>query len=132
MSSITGGIVSDKLQRRKPFVIVASLLIAVGLLIVSLFPTWSAVLVAAIILGIGVGTYLAVDLALATQILPTEEDRGKDLGIMNTAIFLPMVIAPGIAALALDVFQSYRALYLILAIATACSALLILPIKKVR
>lgn len=87
---------------------------------------------AAVILGIGFGTYLSVDLALASQLVPKAQDRGKDLGLINTAIFLPMLVAPAIAGIALGVFHSYTVLFVVLTIAAALAAVLIIPIKQVR
>jgi MFS family permease len=132
VASIVCGILSDKLQRRKPFVIYSSLIMGVGLLLLAFFPVWSAVLIAAVILGIGFGTYLSVDLALASQLVPKAQDRGKDLGLINTAIFLPMLVAPAIAGIALGVFHSYTVLFVVLTIAAALAAVLIIPIKQVR
>lgn len=132
VASLGCGLLSDKLERRKVFVIGASLVMGVGLLLLASFPTWTIVLPAAAVLGLGFGAYLSVDLALASQLLPTAQDRGKDLGLINTTIFLPMLVAPAIAGIALGGFHSYTILFVVLAAATACAALLILPIRQVR
>jgi MFS family permease len=78
------------------------------------------------------GAYLAVDLALASQVLPAAEDRGKDIGIINTAIFLPMLVSPILAGIILGALGSYLILFVLLAIAALGAAALILPIKSVR
>src|SRR5215470_11920366 len=41
-----GGILSDRLQRRKVFIVVASVIIALGLLLQGLFPIWTMVVIA--------------------------------------------------------------------------------------
>jgi MFS family permease len=132
VGSLVGGIISDKIGRRKPFIIVASLFLTVGLLIYALFPIWGLVLVGTAITGLGMGTYLAVDLALASQVLPVAADRGKDIGIINTAIFLPMLVSPLLAGVVLGTSNSYLLLFIILAVAAVGAAALILPIKSVR
>ena len=133
ISAIVSGILSDRLQRRKIFVIVASIVMGVALLILALFPLWLVVLGAAGILGIGFGIYLSVDLALASQVLPAARDRGKDLGIINTAIFIPLIVAPAIAAaISLDTSHNYTAFFLIASCATFLAVVLIVPIKGVR
>src|SRR5260370_19184243 len=81
IASVVGGIISDRLQRRKLFVIAASVIMAVGLLLYAFFPVWSMVLVGTVVVGIGFGVYQAVDTALASQVLPAAIDRGKDMGI---------------------------------------------------
>ena len=55
-------------------------------------------LVAAAMLGAGFGVYRRVDAALITQVLPTAEDRAKDLGIINIANSAPQVLGPALAA----------------------------------
>ena len=132
VASLVGGMLSDKLQRRRLFVIVASLIMTVGLLLYAFFPTWAMVIVATVVLGLGMGVFLSVDLALASQVLPRAEDRGKDMGIINTAIFLPMILSPIIAGVTLSALHSYVVLFSLLAVGTLLSAILILPIKSVR
>jgi MFS family permease len=131
-SSMVCGKLSDRLQQRKGFVIGSSLLMTAGLILLAFFPVWNMVLLASVILGIGFGGYLSVDLALASQLLPAVREYGKDIGLMNTAIFLPMLLAPLIAGLALSGFHSYKLLFIILALATTLAAALIRPIKSVQ
>ena len=132
VASLVGGMLSDKMQRRRLFVIVASLIMTVGLLLYAFFPTWAMVIVATVVLGLGMGVFLAVDLALASQVLPKAADRGKDMGIINTAIFLPMILSPLVAGVTLSALHSYLALFSLLAVGTLFSAILIVPIKSVR
>jgi MFS family permease len=132
IASLIGGILSDKLQRRKLFVIIASLIMMVGLLLYAFFPVWSMVLVGTAILGIGFGIFLSVDTALASQMLPTAADRGKDMGLFNAATFVPSMLSPIIAGITLGILHSYLALFVFLAVASALSAVLIIQIKSVR
>lgn len=131
-ASLVCGKLSDWMQYRKPFVIGSSVLMAAGLLLFAFFPVWKMVLVASVILGLGFGGYLAVDLALASQLLPEAKNRGKDMGLINTAIFLPMLVAPGLAGIALSWLHSYVVLFAVIALGTILAALLILPIQSVR
>lgn len=132
LASVIGGVISDRLQRRKLFVIASSVLMGIGLLLYAFFPVWTMVLIATAVLGAGFGVYIAVDFALASQVLPEAADRGKDIGIINAAIFVPMILSPVIAGLTLSTLHSYLALYVLLAIATMIAAVLIVPIKSVR
>lgn len=131
-SSLICGKLSDLLQQRKPFVIGGSLLLAAGVALMAFMPLWPAVLVASGMIGTGFGTYLACDLALASQLLPSARNRGKDFGLMNMAIFFPMLLATGIASLTLGLFQSYAVLLSIIAVGAALAAMLIVPVKSVR
>jgi MFS family permease len=89
--------------RRKPFVWVAALIYAVGLVIVAFSGTFEMFLVGLAVCGVGQGVYFAVDLAPVTQVLPSKEDVAKDLGIFNIASAMPQSIAPAIAPIFLAI-----------------------------
>jgi MFS family permease len=132
IASVISGILSDKLQRRKIFVIGASLVIVLAFLILAFFQTWPAVELAAAVLGIGFGAYLGVDIALITQVLPSASARGKDLGVINIANALPQVVGSAVAALVINFFHSYTLLFVFAAILASLGAVLIQRIKSVR
>ncbi len=92
---------SDRVGRRKIFVIWSGVLIGSSSLVLGLWQEWPGALVAAVVLGAGFGVYQAVDFALITQVLPGARDRAKDLGVINIASALPQVLAPAIAGLIL-------------------------------
>lgn len=130
--------ISDRIGRRKPFVITAALVFAVGLAIASFAPSFPVFLVAMGVMGFGQGIYMAVDIALVTQVLPDPGNPAKDLGIMNLANSLPSTIVPAVAPLVLAIGasatnpQNFTALFLFGAIAALIGAVLILPIRRVR
>lgn len=132
IASVISGILSDKLQRRKIFVVGASLVIVLAFLILAFFQTWPAVELAAAVLGIGFGAYLGVDIALITQVLPSASARGKDLGVINIANALPQVVGSAVAALVINSFHSYTLLFVFAAILASLGAVLIQRIKSVR
>jgi len=132
IASVISGILSDKFQRRKVFVMGASLVIVLAFLILAFFQTWPAVELAAAVLGIGFGAYLGVDIALITQVLPSASARGKDLGVINIANALPQVVGSAVAALVINSFHSYTLLFVFAAILSALGAVLIQRIKSVR
>lgn len=92
---------SDRIGRRKVFVIWSGALIGASSLVLGLWQAWPGALLAAVVLGAGFGVYQAVDFALITQVLPGAGDRAKDLGVINIASALPQVLAPAIAGLLL-------------------------------
>jgi MFS family permease len=131
-TAVAGGIWSDRTGRRKPLVVVSSLVMALGALVLAVRPTWGATIVAAALLGIGYGVYMAVDTALVTEVLPAAADRGKDLGIVNIANAAPQVLAPALAAPIVAGLGGYPVLYGLTAAVTLAGALLVLPIRSVR
>lgn len=132
VASLVGGRLSDRIGRRKPFVIVASILQAVAALLLGLVPVFEVALVGGALLGLGYGSFLAVDQALATQVLPDAADRGKDLGIMNIAMAVPQALAPLVGALVVVGLGGFMTLFLLSGFATILGALAILPIRSVR
>ncbi|HZU66984.1 MAG TPA: MFS transporter [Ktedonobacteraceae bacterium] len=126
------GFVSDRIQRRKIFVMSAGIIVAVSMLILAFVTSWAGVLVAAAIFGLGYGVYIAVDIALITEVLPSAGDRGKDMGVFNIANSLPQVIVPIIAVITVSSFHNYSVLFVVVAIAAVLSGVLIAPIKGVR
>nr|BBH86613.1 MFS transporter [Thermosporothrix sp. COM3] len=133
IGSFVGGIVSDKIQRRKPVVAISALIVMVACLFPALSTSWNALLAWAIILGLGYGSFFAVDTALATQVLPKASDRGKDIGIIAMAMALPQIFSPMIGSSVLWLSQkNYSFLFLTSAVLVLLSALLVRNIKSVR
>ncbi|WP_433325345.1 MFS transporter [Spirillospora sp. CA-294931] len=130
VTSLVVGRASDRLGRRKAFVILGAALMAAGLVGMALVPTWPAALVAAVALGAGYGAYLAVDQALVTQLLRSENDRGMNLGIMNMASSGAVALAPVVAAQWVG-FGGYPSLFLFAAVMAVLGGLLIQPIRSV-
>lgn len=135
-SSFLLGALSDRVGRRKPFVAVGSVIIALGLAMIAFAPDPAMIIVADTILGFGGGGFFAVDLALATEVLPNSEDTGKDLGVLVITNGLPQsiapAIAPGIIALGGAAISGYSLLYLVGAVVAVLGAVFIYRIKGVR
>ena len=129
---IAGGVLSDRVRRRKVFVIGSTMVVAVGLGVLAAFPTWPGSIAAALILGAGFGVYLSVDVALITEVLPAASDRAKDLGIINIASTVPQVIAPAVAAWLVRHGGGYPVMFSVAAAVTLLGAVLIQPIRGVR
>ncbi len=122
---------SDRSGRRKPYVYLAVVVMALAAVLLVAWPTWTAALIAAPLLGAGFGTYWAVAIALLTQVLPAASDRAKDLGVLNVANALPQVIAPLLAALILADLGGYRGLFAVSALATALAGVLLSRVRSV-
>lgn len=105
LTTVVVGWWSDRIGRRKVFVIWSGLLVGTSSLVLGVAQTWPAAVVAAVVLGAGFGVYQAVDFALITQVLPAAGERAKDLGVINIAAALPQVLAPAIAGLVLEVVR---------------------------
>ncbi|WP_433829224.1 MFS transporter [Actinoplanes sp. CA-015351] len=132
--STFGGILSDRTGMRKPFVLGAGMVIAASLVIIALSSSFSVFLVACAIFGVGEGVYLAVDLALATDVLPNPDDAAKDMGVMNIANALPQSLVPILAApiLAIGGGSNYSALFLSGAVVAVVGSVLVRMVRGAR
>ena len=135
LSSNLSGVLSDRAQRRKIFVMAAALIYAIGLLIVAFTTSFNIFVVAVAIVGIGQGAYVAVDLALGSEVLPEHgREAAKDMAVFNCAAALPPTIAPAIALIFLGIGggNNYTALFIAAAGYALLGALAIQPVKGVR
>lgn len=125
------GLVSDKVMRRKPLVLMGGALQVAAALTLAVVPTWGAALVGAALLGLGYGSFLSVDQALTTDVLPNARTRARDLGLVNAAQHLPIAPLVGFAVLTVTE-ESYRALYLASAVVMLVGMYSVTRIKGVR
>ena len=130
VTAIVGGIVSDRIGKRKMIVTVSGALMGLAALLLTFIENWDAALVAAVLFGLGFGAYLAVDQALITQVLPAAADRAKDLGIINIAIVGPAAIGAAIAG-PLVILGGYPTLFAGTAVVAALASIFVWRIKSV-
>ena len=137
--SILSGWLSDRLGRRKIFVLGSAATYALALAIIAFAGSLNTFYIGMAIAGLGLGVYLAVDLALVADVLPDPDNAAKDLGVFNIANAMPQSIAPAIAPifLAVSLFASgegdnYTALYFAAGVFALLGALAIRPVKGVR
>jgi MFS family permease len=131
ISTPIAGWLFDKLGRTKPMIYVTSGVLAIGLLIPIFSHTFPAILVYSFVSGLGFGAYQSVDYVLVTQVLPSNTEAGKDLGIVNISTSLPQTIGIAVAG-AVVTIGGYAALFPVGAALVILGALLILPIRGVR
>ena len=117
---------SDRIARRKPFLIAGIAAMGAGLALLALQANWASVLIGYTAFATGLGAFLTIDAALVAQILPSPRHRGRDLGLMNAANTVPAILGPLAALLALDGLRSdYRMLFGLLLVALTLSAALV-------
>ena len=102
LSAIPGARISDRIGRR-PVIWAAAAIAGLGLLGVALAPNPTVAIAAFVPFGIGMGTFLSVDWALMTDVIP-KHTSGRYMGILNagTAMAEPVFLIVA-GPLALDV-----------------------------
>ncbi|MEU2077264.1 MFS transporter [Streptomyces sp. NPDC013489] len=132
VSTVLGGWLSDRFDRRKLFVGASAALAAAALLIPAFSTSWTAMLAFSAVNGLGFGCYMAVDTALVTMVLPKAEDAARDMGVLNVANAGPQIVAPFVASLIVSLSGGYTALFLVAAVLSVLGALAVRPIRSVR
>ncbi|MFD3467483.1 MFS transporter [Streptomyces sp. NPDC058682] len=132
VSTVLGGYLSDRFDRRKLFVGASALLSAVALVIPAVSTSWTAMLSFAAVNGLAFGCYMAVDTALVTMVLPKAEDAARDMGVLNVANAGPQIIAPFVASVIVSFSGGYTALFVVAAALAVAGALAVKPIRSVR
>ncbi|WP_220444962.1 MFS transporter [Paraburkholderia sp. DHOC27] len=138
ISSIPSGWLSDKVGRRKPFVIAASLLFALAMIIVAHAGSIDQFIVGIGVAGLAQGMYLGVDYALVAEVLPdSSEQAARGMGFFNLSTTIPQTLAPVLAPVLLRIGATnatgnYAALFsgaAVFAVVAACITQLIRGVR---
>jgi MFS family permease len=117
---------------------------AVPIIFILFAPNFTITALLGLIFGIGYGAYQSVDWAMASEVLPSEDDHGKDMGIWHIALTMPQVIAVPIAGFLLDTFNrasaegvvppnfGYTVIFLLATFYFLLGTLLVRKIRKVK
>jgi MFS family permease len=138
LGSVLGGWISDRIQRRKVFVLTSALVYGAGLAVIGFSTQLEGFFWGIAVCGLGQGIYLAVDLALVTEVLPDKAGgAAKGIGIISLANNIPQSLAPAIAPLFLalgtaDGGRNYTVLFGMAAVFALLGAAAVLPIRGVR
>ncbi len=130
LSAIFSGKWSDRLGRRKVFVICAALLAGGSAIAMSFVNSFPLVIVAAVALGLAWGTFTSVDQALISEVLPYATTRARDMSIMTLTVGITNMLTGITAAMLLKYLGGYPGLYLTAGLITIFGAFLVLPVKR--
>jgi len=106
ISSIVGGILADKIGRKK-LLAAAGALAVLGTIILVFSRTIPMVMFAGVFLGLGTGTFMASNWALGTDLVP-QKDAGRYLGISNLAGAGAGIIGSSIGGPLADYFNAIQ------------------------
>ena len=125
------GWLADRLQRHKLIVGISAVGRGLSLIVPIISPDWHGMLLYSILNGMFFGTYMAIDMALMSFVLPEEEAAGRDMGLLAVATAAPQLVSPAISG-GLFLTFGYSALYMfgaIMAVAAGVSAFFIRGVR---
>jgi MFS family permease len=129
MGLLTGRL-SDRLGRRRRFIIGGATLAGLGTLAIPWAGGWTWLEVAVFCWGCGSGMFQAADLALMARLLPSSHRAGRGFGIANLANTLPQVAMPLLAIQMLGgQAPDYRPLFAVAAVVAVLGGALVLGVK---
>ena len=138
--ALLGGFLSDKLRRRKIFVLASGIVYTVGAI------TWAiggsslpVLLIGSALTGVALGVFSSVDQALVLNVLPEKDtDAGRFLGINGYSTSIAQAVAPLLAAPLIVIGVSgtdknYGLLFIIASVLTIVAGILVQwKVKSVR
>jgi len=136
LASVPAGRLSDRLGR-KPLIYASGVGLSLLLLPVLLFPRFDVLLGLALFFGVGYGVYAAVDWALVADVLKRPRAHGTEMGLWQTSIVLPQILA-GLAGRGVDGLNrvafplGYQAAFVLAALAFLAGTLLVARVRGTR
>lgn len=105
-SSLSSGFISDMYGgRRKVIVYASGATMALACVFFAVTRNFELDMLIGLVFGLGYGAFSVIDWAMATDVLPSEKNFAKDMGIWSLALVLPQVIAAPVAGRLLDTFE---------------------------
>lgn len=135
-AGVIGGFLSDKLKKQKIFVMASAIFSGICLVAFGFTFNITLIIVGTFFFNFAYGMFNAVENALVNRVLPSKEDAGKDIAIMNTTTQLassivsfatPLLISLGVSLMGGDGYTLY---FIVLASTTVLAALTVLPIPE--
>jgi MFS family permease len=129
---LIAGRLSDKLQKRRSFVIFSSVLMGLSMLIPIVSPTLPALFIQAIVGGIAFGAYLPVDQALFIDVLPDHRAAGRDLGVAALGSNLGQALGPALAGTVVALTGGYLGVWIAAFVLVLLAAAAVFPLRGVK
>ena len=125
--ALIAGRLSDRVGRRKPFLLAAAIVAAGGLAAMAIATDWTQSATGFVLYTAGSAVFLALHSGFAMQLLPDPRHRGRDLGLLNLANTLPALLGPALTWL-LATPRDFGLLMLVLAAVTLGGGLAMLAV----
>jgi MFS family permease len=132
ISTVVSGPLSDRIGRRRVFVLAAGATVAAATLVPLVSPTVAGMVVFTGVSGLGFGMYQSVDLAIAAEVLPSRATFGSGFGVLNLAVAVPTTIAAAVSGGLVRLTGSYAPIFPVSAALVLLAGFSVLRIRSVR
>ncbi len=130
---LVGGWLSDRLGRRKPFVAVAGVAVALGDAVLLAAPGETGLLIAAFLLGTGLGLAISCGTALASMVIPRpDRNAAGGLGVLNFVVNAGQALAPLVTAAVVATTGGYTWVFAVSCVLALLGGGLVLPVRSAR
>lgn len=136
--ALLGGFLSDKLQRRRLFVVIAAFLFVAGAIAEATAWSLPQLILGAVFMQLAIAVFATVDQAIIFAIIPERNETGRYMAIVAFAQKIPSAVAPLLASVVITIgalgdTKNYTLLYLLGASFALIGGLIILlKVKGVR
>lgn len=136
--ALIGGFLSDRLQRRRLFVMIAALLFVCGALTEATAWSLPQIIIGAVLMQLAIAVFATVDQAIVYATIPERDQAGRYMAVIQFAQKIPSAIAPLLAGVVITMGavggeKNYTLLYLVGAVFALVGGLIILlKVKSVR
>ncbi|MFC4071989.1 MFS transporter [Actinoplanes subglobosus] len=136
--AIGGGFLSDKLRRRRLFALIGAIFFVAGAIVEAFAHSFPTLLVGSVLMQLAIAFFSAVDQAIVLAVIPSREESGRYIAVVQFAHKLPSAVAPLIAPFIIAVGavggeKNYTLLYLTGAVLALIGGLIVFTrIKSVR
>ena len=138
IGALVGGFLSDKLQRRRLFVMIAAVLFVVGAVLEATAWTLPQIIAGAVVMQLSIAVFATVDQAIVYAIIPERNEAGRYMAVIQFAQKIPSAIAPMLAGVVITLGaiageKNYTLLYLAGGVFALVGGLIILlKVKSIR
>ncbi|MGO4587526.1 MFS transporter [Paenarthrobacter sp. 2TAF44] len=136
--ALLGGFLSDKLKRRRLFVLIAAVLFVGGALAEAFAWSLPQLIIGAILMQTAIAVFATVDQAIVFAILPNRTETARYMAVVAFAQKIPSAVAPLVASVIITIGitgadKNYTFLYLSGAVLALIGGLVIaLKVKSIR
>lgn len=136
--ALLGGFLSDRLKRRRLFVLLAAVLFVAGAVTEAFAWSLPQLIIGAVIMQMAIAVFATVDQAIIFAIIPDRSEAGRYMAVVSFAQKIPSAVAPLLASVVITIGavgaeKNYTILYLSGAVFALVGGLMILlKVKAVR